>query len=279
MTAATLERPGSADGPAAAAGYRVTQLRVLRSEWTKLRSLRSTLFSLLAAIVFVVGLGCLISWARADHWNQESPLERLTFDPTSVSLSGVFLAQLAIGVLGVLTFSGEYGTGMIRATLTAVPHRLPVLWAKAAVFAVVTFVLMTISAFAAFFLGQAMLSSRHIETTLGHPGVLTAVLGGGLYLTVVGLLGVGLGALIRSTAGGIATLFGVLLVLPLIVHFLPSNWSTNIDPYLPSSAGQAILAVVPDPTSMAPWNGFALFCGYAAALLAGAAVALRRRDA
>ncbi|MCM3883352.1 ABC transporter permease [Frankia sp. R82] len=278
MTAATVERPAPS-GLAAGAGYRVTPWRVLRSEWTKLRSLRSTLFSLLAAIVFVVALGCLISWARVQHWDQESPLERLRFDPTGVSLSGVFLAQLAIGVLGVLTFSGEYGTGMIRATLTAVPHRLPVLWAKAVVFAAVTFVLMTISSFTAFLLGQGVLSSRHIDTTLGHPGVLTAVLGGGLYLTVVGLLGVGLGALIRSTAGGIATLFGILLVLPLIVHFLPSNWSDNIDPYLPSSAGQAILSVVHDPTSMAPWNGFALFCGYAAVALAGAAVALRRRDA
>jgi ABC-type transport system involved in multi-copper enzyme maturation permease subunit len=278
VTTATVERAVSGR-PTAEGGYQVTHRRVLVSEWTKLRSLRSTLFSLLAAIVFVVALGCLISWARAHHWDQESPFERLRFDPTKVSLSGVFLAQLAIGVLGVLTFSGEYGTGMIRATITAVPHRLPVLWAKAVVFAVVTFVLMTVSSFAAFLLGQAMLSSRHIETTLGHSGVLTAVLGGGLYLTVVGLLGVALGALLRSTAGGIATLFGVLLVLPLIVHFLPSTWSDNIDPYLPSSAGQAILSVVRDPASMAPWNGFALFCGYAAVLLAGAAVVLRRRDA
>jgi ABC-type transport system involved in multi-copper enzyme maturation permease subunit len=263
----------------AQAGYGVTQRRVLLSEWTKLRSLRSTLFSLLAAIVFVVALGILISWAQASHWDQASPIDRLTFDPTNTSLSGVFLAQLAIGVLGVLMFSGEYGTGMIRATITAVPHRLPVLWAKSVVFAVVTLVLMTVSSFAAFVGGQAMLSSKHIDTTLGHPGVLTAVFGGGLYLTVVALLGVALGALVRSTAGGIATLFGVLLILPLIVNFLPSSWSHNINPYLPSSAGQAVFTTVRLSSSLGPWTGFLLFCGYAAVLLAAAAVVLRRRDA
>ncbi|EIV92410.1 ABC transporter permease [Frankia sp. QA3] len=278
MTTLTGVGPGRGE-LTAKAGYGVTQRRVLLSEWTKLRSLRSTLFSLLAAIVFVVALGILISWAQASHWDQASQIDRLTFDPTNTSLSGVFLAQLAIGVLGVLMFSGEYGTGMIRATITAVPHRLPVLWAKSIVFAVVTFVLMTVSSFVAFFGGQAMLSSKHIETTLGHSGVLTAVVGGGLYLTVVALLGVALGALVRSTAGGIAILFGVLLILPLIVNFLPSSWYDNIDPYLPSSAGQAVFAVVRDSSSMAPWTGFALFCGYAAVLLAAAAVVLRRRDA
>ncbi|MGF7238280.1 MAG: ABC transporter permease [Frankia sp.] len=258
---------------------RVTQARVVRSEWTKLRSLRSTLFTLLAAVIFVVGLGILISWGRASHWNQEGPGDRLGFDPTNTSLAGTYLAQLAIGVLGVLAFSGEYATGMIRATLGAVPKRLPVLWAKAGVFAVVTFVLMTVAAFVAFLGGQAMLSSKHIQTTLSHPGVLTAVIGAGLYLTVVGLLGVALGALLRSTAGGIATLFGILLVLPLIVHFLPSNWSRHIDKYLPSNAGQSIINVVHDPSTMRPWNGFFLFLGYAVIAVVAAAFVLVRRDA
>ncbi|WP_250279317.1 ABC transporter permease subunit [Frankia sp. Cppng1_Ct_nod] len=260
-------------------GVKVTQRRVLHSEWTKLYSLRSTRYSLLVALVITIGLGILISWGRASHWDQERPIERLSFDPTLTSLSGIFLAQLAVGVLGVLIVSGEYSTGMIRATMAAVPTRLPVLWAKAAVFAMVTFALMTVASFVAFAGGQAMLSSKHISTTLSQPGVLTAVIGGGLYLTVVGVLGVALGALLRSTAGGIATLFGLLLILPIIVRFLPSNWRDHIDRYLPSSAGQSILQVVHDSSALSAWTGFALFCGYALAALAGAAVLLRRRDA
>lgn len=277
MTTATA--PATAGRPGPAPHLKVTQGRVVLAEWTKLRSLRSTVFTLLAAVAFVIGLGILISWGRASHWAEADPGERLTFDATATSLAGVFLAQLAIGVLGVLAFSGEYATGMIRATLGAVPKRLPVLWAKAFVFALLTFVLMTVAAFVAFFGGQAMLSSEHIQTNLSHPGVLTAVVGAGLYLTVVGLLGVALGALLRSTAGGIATLFGILLVLPLIVHFLPHSWSKHIDKYLPSNAGQSIMSVVHDPGAMRPWTGFALFLGYAAIAIAGAAYTLLRRDA
>jgi ABC-type transport system involved in multi-copper enzyme maturation permease subunit len=233
---------------------------------------------LLAALAITIGLGVLISWGRASHWDQEGPIERLSFDPTLTSLSGIFLAQLAVGVLGVMIISGEYSTGMIRATIAAVPRRLPVLWAKVAVFAVVTFALMTVASATAFAGGQAMLSSKHISTTLSHPGVLTAVIGGGLYLTVVGVLGVALGAVLRSTAGGIAILVALLLVLPILVRFLPSTWREHIDRYLPSSAGQSIIQVVRDPSSLAPWTGFALFCGYALAALACAAVLLRRRD-
>ncbi len=279
MTAATEIRP-TGDGPRTRVGpeVKVTQWRVIRSEWTKLYSLRSTRYSLLAAVLLTVALGVLISWGRASHWDQEGPAERLSFDPTLTSLSGIFLAQLAVGVLGVLIVSGEYSTGMIRATMAAVPTRLPVLWAKAAVFATVTLVLTTVTSFAAFTGGQAMLSSKHISTTLSHPGVPTAVIGAGLYLTVVGVLGVALGALLRSTAGGISTLFAILLILPIIVRFLPSNWREHIDKYLPSSAGQTIIQVVHDSSTLSPWTGFALFCGYALAALAGAAVLLQRRD-
>ncbi|WP_322767882.1 ABC transporter permease subunit [Frankia sp. Cr1] len=286
MTAVTEAGTGGS-GPQAQKGMqaqsepavRVTQLRVIRSEWTKLHSLRSTRYSLLAALAVTIGLGILISWGSASHWDEENPGERLFFDPTLTSLSGIFLAQLAVGVLGVLIVSGEYSTGMIRATMAAVPRRLPVLWAKAVVFAVVTFVLMTVASFVAFAGGQAMMASKHISTTLSHPGVLTAVIGGGLYLTVVGVLGVALGALLRSTAGGIATLFALLLILPIIVHFLPSDWQDHINKYLPSNAGQSILNVVHDSSALSPWTGLALFCGYALLALAGSAVLLQRRDA
>ena len=265
--------------PPASSHKKVTQARVLLSEWTKIRSLRSTIFSLLAAIVFIVGLAVLVPMVTVSHWPPRDPREALGFDPTTRTLSGIFLAQLAIGVLGVLLITGEYATGMIRATFAAVPARLPVLWAKAAVFAAVTLVLMVPTVLGAFLVGQSILTSKHLQTNLSNPGVLRAVIGAALFLTVVGLLGIGLGALLRNTAGGISTLFGLLFVLPIIVRFLPSSWSDPINKYLPSNAGEAITHVHPDPTLLAPWTGFGLFCGYAAVVLIAAAISLRRRDA
>jgi ABC-type transport system involved in multi-copper enzyme maturation permease subunit len=258
---------------------RVTQARVFLSEWTKLWSLRSTLFSLLAAVVFIVGLSFLVPLVTVNHWPPRDPGEAAGFDPTSRSLAGIFLAQLAIGVLGVLFITGEYATGMIRATLAAVPTRLPMLWAKAMVFAAVTFLVMTPSVLGAFLIGQSILRSKHLDTTLSSPNVLRAVVGAALYLTVVGLMGLALGALLRNTAGGISALFGILFVLPIIVRFLPSSWADPIDKYLPNTLGEGITRVHPDPTAFTPWTGFALFCGYAAIVMAAAAVSLRRRDA
>ncbi len=258
---------------------KVTQARVLLSEWTKTRSLRSTIFSMLAAVVFIVGLSILVPSVIVAHWPPDRPGEAAAFDPTTRSLSGIFLAQLAIGVLGVLLISGEYASGMIRATFAAVPARLPVLWAKAAVFATVTLVLMVPSVLAAFLIGQSILASKHLQTNLSAPGVLRAVIGAALYLTVVGLLGIGLGALLRNTAAGISTLFGLLFVLPIIVRFLPSSWADPINKYLPNSAGEAVTHVHPDPAMLAPWTGFGLFCAYALVVLLVAAVSLRRRDA
>lgn len=280
MTTATVTPTASA-GPAhrGASGIRVTQARVVRSEWTKLRSLRSTSYSMLAAVVIIIGLGILISAARAAHWDSEGPGDKAGFDATTTSLSGIYLAQLAVGVLGVLVFSGEYATGMIRATFGAVPRRLPVLWAKAGVFATVTFVLTMAACVVAFLGGQAALSSKHIDVSFSHPGVVRAVFGAALYLTLVGLLGVALGAMLRATAGGIATLFGLLLVLPLIVHFLPSQWSVHIDKYLPSNAGLSVVNVVRDPSQLSPWAGIAVFALYVVVAVAGAAVVLNRRDA
>ncbi|MCW2599839.1 MAG: putative transporter transrane protein [Frankiales bacterium] len=263
----------------ARADLRVTQARVMRSEWTKVRSLRSTVFSLLAAVAFVIGLSLLVPTVTVAHWSSRTAAEAATFDPTTRSLAGVFLAQLAIGVLGVLLITGEYATGMVRATFAAVPTRLPVLWGKAAVFAGVTLALTVPAVLAAFLIGQSIFSSKSIQTDLGQPGVVRAVLGAALYLTAVGVLGLGLGALLRNTAAAISTLFGLLFVLPIIVHFLPTSFSDAVDKYLPSSAGQAITHVTADPLSLSPWTGFAVFCLYAVAALAAAAVSLRRRDA
>ena len=258
---------------------RVTQLRVMRSEWTKLRSLRSTIWSLLAAVGFVLGLGVLVPSVTVAHWPPRDPREMLFFDPTSRSLAGIFLAQLAVGALGVLLMSGEYATGMIRTTLAAVPTRLPVLWGKLVVFAGVTFALMLPTVFGSFLIGQKILSSKGIQTSLAHPGVTRAVFGAALYVTVVGALGMGLGALLRNTAAAVSTLFGLLFVLPIIIHLLPSSVVLSVDKYLPSSAGQAIASVTASPLSLSPGVGFALFCLYVTVTLTAAALTLRRRDA
>jgi ABC-2 type transport system permease protein len=258
---------------------RVTQRHVIRSEWTKLWSLRSTRWSLLFAIVTMAGLGILIAAVSMSRWSHLSPHERVTFDSIDRSLGGYHLAQLAIGVLGVLVISGEYSTGMIRSSLMAVPRRLPVLWAKIAVFATVTFTLMLASAFVAFFAAQAILTAHHVNVTLAHPHALRTLVGTVLFVTVTGILCVALGTIIRSTAGAIATFAGLLFVLPGIVDILPSEIGNSINPYLPSNAGGAIAKAIPDPHTLSPWGGFALYCGYTLVLLAVAAYALVRRDA
>ncbi|WP_329454107.1 ABC transporter permease [Streptomyces sp. NBC_01497] len=272
----TTGAPGSAPAILPRAG--VSQARVLYSEWIKLRTLRSTFYTLLAAVIALIGFGTLFCAVTANRWPHMRAAEQSAFDPALTSLRGYFLAQLAIGVLGVLVMTGEYATGMIRATMSAVPRRLPVLWAKAVLYAAVTWVLTTLGALIAFLIGQAVLSSQHIETSLASPGVGRLVLGTGLYLTVVGLLGVAIGSLIRNTAGGIATVFGLLLVVPVLAEALPSSWSNAISPYLPSNAGQAVIALHQEPHTLAPWTGIGLFLLYALAALAAAAVLLKRRD-
>jgi ABC-2 type transport system permease protein len=262
----------------AATGQRVTQTRVVRSEWTKLRSVPSTAWSLLAAVTLIVGFGALYCVLRVTR-PPTGPEAVAAFDPTAVSLTGVQLAQLAIGVLGVLLVAGEYATGTIRVSLAAVPRRLPVLWGKAIVFALTTLVLCLPATLAAFLVGQSILSAEHLDISLRDPGVARAVVGSALLLSAVGLLGLGLGALLRSTAGGVAGLFGLLFGPQLLSGLLPVAWSDRIYPYLPVPAGAAVANVQPDSLALAPWTGFGLFCLYTAVVLALAAWQLRRRDA
>lgn len=250
------------------------------SEWIKVRSLRSTWWALLATVVIIVGLGTLFAAVRAHRYNQvgSEGFELLT-DPTQVSLRGIYLGQLAVGVLGVLVVTGEYATGMIRASLAAIPRRWPVLVAKAVTLAVVTFVVTEAASFAAFVLGQAALASTHHQASLSTPGALRACLGAGVYLTIIGLLGVGLGFLLRSTAGGIATLVGIVLILPLLAQALPTPYSTDVMKYLPLTAGSQIIATHADPNTLSAWTGIGVAAAYAAAALLGGLIVLRRRDA
>ena len=255
----------------------VTQVRVFRSEWIKMRSLRSTTITLLAAVLMMVALAGIMGWAINHNWNHLDPGDRATFNAVDRSLAGVNLAQLAVGVLGVLLISGEYATGMIRATLAAVPRRLPVLWAKAGLYAAVTFVLMLISSFTAFVVGNHFLASH--GTTLSAPHAWRAILATALYLTLVGVFAVSLGFIIRNTAGGIATLFGLLLVLPGIGLLMPTSWQTHTLPYLPSNAGAAMYSARPDPTALSPGTGLLVLIIWVVVSLAFAALVLRRRDA
>jgi ABC-2 type transport system permease protein len=257
---------------------RVTQLRVLHSEWTKLRSLPSAAWSLLAAAVLIAGFGVLYTLVRVAR-PPHGAAAVAAFDPTAVSLSGVQLAQLAIGVLGVLLVTGEFATGQIRTTFEAVPRRLPVLCGKAAVLTLATLALCVPAAIAAFLIGQSLLSPAHLSTTLGQPGVARALLGSGLYLAAIGLLGLGLGALLRNTAAGISALLGLLFAVPIVAGFLPASWSDLLSRYLPGPAGITITSVRPDPSSLGPWTGFGVLCLYVAVVLGLAAWQLRRRDA
>jgi ABC-2 type transport system permease protein len=274
MTSATVTAP-----QVAAPDLKVTQTRVVSSEWIKVRSLRSTVYTLVVSSGMIVGLGLLFCAFVVVRWGDMSALDRATLNPVGLSLRGVSLAQLAIGVLGVLLITGEYSTGMIRATMAAVPRRLPVLWAKLAVFAVIAAVVSIAAAFAAFLGGQAILSPKHAGAALSDPNVLRVVIGAGLYLAVVGLLGMALGFVIRNTAGAITTLFAILLVLPVLGEVLPADWARHVVPYLPGNAGQAIMALHANPNTLAPWTGFILFVGYTAVAVVAAAVLLRRRDA
>jgi ABC-type transport system involved in multi-copper enzyme maturation permease subunit len=257
---------------------RVTQLRVALSEWTKLRSLRSTVYTLVTAAIVTIGFGVLASAITASRWTSLAADEKANFNPLSTSLLGVNFGVLAIGVLGVLLITGEYSTGMIRSTFAAVPKRLPVLWAKAGVYSLVGLAVAVPSTLIAFFAGQAFLSSQHIDIAFSHAGVPGAVLGSALYLTLVGLLGLGLGAILRNTAAGIASFAAIMFVIPPLVSILPSSTANAIDPYLPSNAGSAIMKIGHQAHSLSPWAGLALFAGYAALSLAVAAVLLRRRD-
>ncbi len=259
---------------------RVTARRVLRSEWTKLWSLRSTRWSLLAAFVAQAGLGMVVAAFQMGHWAHMRAGERARYDSINTGVGGFHLAQLAIAVLGVLVISGEYSTGMIRSSFMAVPRRLPVLWAKAAVFGAVTFVLTLAASFISFFGVQAIVAQRHLQHGLSDAHALRVVFGAALFLTVLGILCVGLGALVRNTAGAIASFVGLLFVLPGVVAILPSSISDAVAPYLPINAGFAVATSTFDNSHhLAPWAGFGLFAGYAAAAVLAAAVLIARRDA
>jgi ABC-2 type transport system permease protein len=260
----------------ASARLKVTGPRVVLSEWTKFRSLRSTLYTLLAAVVCMIGVGALISAITANQPGGLAPGQ----SSTSTSLSGIFFAQLAVGVLGVLLISGEYSTGMIRSSLTVVPRRLPMLFGKLAVFTGVVFLTMLVASFTAFFVGQTLLGGQHLSGSLADPGALRSVVGAALYVTVAGMTALALGALLRNTAAAVTTFVAVFFVLPTLTLLLPVSLTAHFVQYLPSNLGGVLTGGTSGVAhALSPWTGFGVLCGYAAILVGLAAWRLRGVDA
>ncbi|SIS21253.1 ABC transporter permease [Williamsia sterculiae] len=249
------------------AGMKIGFLGILRSEWTKLWSLRSTYLTLATAVVLMIGIGTMVSAVNAGDIRG--------LDPIYLSLAGVSFAQLAIGVLGVLLVSGEYSTGSIRTSLTAVPSRLPVLAAKITVFAGVVFAVSLPTAVVSFLIGQSVLGDAGVS--LSADGALRSVFGAAAYVTLAGVIGVAFGALLRNTAGAVATFVAIFFLLSPVTQLLPGSVKSSIDPYLPSNAGGVLYNSVVT-NGLSPLAGFALLFVYTIAAVTGAAILLRRRD-
>ena len=264
--------------PSGRAGFGGT----LRSEFTKIRSVRSTYWTLLVLLAISIGIGAAICAGTAANWDQTSAADRATFDATQVSIAGLFyLGQLVIVVFGAIVLTAEYSTGMIRTSLTAMPRRVTVYAAKALVFAIVALVVTLVAAFIAFFLGQALLASTHANASLSEHDVLRAVIGSALYVTLCGLFAFAAGAIFRHTAATITSIIGLLFVIPILAHLLPSSWYNDIARWLPDSAGGAITATVAPQDShlFSPWGQFTVFAVYTAILLIVGGILFRRRDA
>ena len=270
--------------PVPAAGSRTLAANLLSAEWTKIRSVRSTVWTLILFVVITLGLTALFTWLTVANWTGAHAADRdarVVIDPVGFILgSGLGLGQLTICVLGALVITTEYSTGVIRASLLAVPRRLEMLTAKVVVFAALLIVVAEIVAFGSFFIGSAILHSR-VPVSLSDHNVTRAVVGAGLYLTVLGLFSLAIGALIRHTAGAITTAIGVVFVLPILAGLLPSSWGAHVNGYLPEQAGTLIGQQHPpiDGNVLSAWEGFGVFCLWTAVLLAVAAYLLNRRDA
>jgi hypothetical protein len=258
---------------------RVAFHRALVSEWTKLRSVRSTKWSLVAGFLLTIAFPVIFSFVTRSHWGSMSPSDRAGRHPLDIALAGVNVAQLAVAVLGVLLISAEYSTGSIRSTFIAVPKRLPVLWAKLLDYAVVSFVLMVPAVLASFFASQAILHNiQRLQISFTQPGVARAVIGSAVYVVLVGIFALSIGAIVRNTAGGIATFAAIFFVLPPLMFTLPTSWNNAISQYLPSEAGRQIFALHHAAHTLTPLTGGLVFVAYCVAAIVIAAVLLVRRD-
>jgi hypothetical protein len=256
---------------------------LLRAEWTKIRSVRSTIWSLAVFVVVAIGFSTLLALVIANQWNKPGPHPEhatIASDPTGVIFGAGFgLGQLAIGVLGVIVITSEYSSGAIRSSLLAVPRRIPMLVAKCLVFAALTLVVSAVTVFAVFFIATTIYHP-HVTITLSQPGVTRAVIGGILYLTLLGLFSMAIGGLIRHTAGAIATVVALILVVPPLIGLIPDSIGQHIRAYMPTQAGQLIGQTSQQSGDLlSPWQGFGVFCLWIAALLIAWGWLLKHRDA
>ena len=275
MTAATDRRA------VASPAYRVSLARVVKAEWIKLRSLRSTAIMLAAVLLTIVGIGAIAAGSATGA--VEGPPDGGGpggGDPLSTVLSGSMLAVVLVGVLGVLVGAREYSSGLIRSYLAAVPARLPVLWAKVIAFLVAVVPVVLAGVVVAFAVGMAVLDGGGVQTvSWGDPGVARVVLGTAAYIAGIGLIGLALGVLLRSTAGAISALLAGVLVLPTLAGaLLPDDWDDLLK-YLPSNAASAFTTTAPPESLLGAGSGATVFAVWIVLALAGAAVALKRRDA
>jgi ABC-2 type transport system permease protein len=264
------------------AGEKVSFARAMKAEWIKFRTLRSSWLTLGAAVALMVIIGVVIGYTTSTaDWGAPrdgSPALDSELKLASAPLRGFLITQLVVGVLGVLFVTGEYATGLIRSTFTAIPRRLQVVGAKAAVFGLVALVAMTLASFAAFYGAQIFLGPEGRGSSLSDPGALRSVAGAGLYLTLVGLLGAGIGWIVRSTAGAISALVALLLILPNLIPLLGS-WAQPVVKYMPNNAGESFLTSARVPDMLAPVTGIGVLAQWVAAALVAGAVLVRSRDA
>ena len=260
----------SYDAPA----HHPTLLDVIRSEWLKLRSVRSTFWSLAVVVAAMVGFGVLICWAQVATISQQTE----PIDGTESSLAGITFAQLAMVVLGVMTITAEFTTGGIRSTLVAVPRRGRLVVAKALVVGVTALVVGTVASFLAFFAGQAVLATERVHDSIGDPGVLRAVAGSGLYLAACALLGLGVGLIVRSTGGGVTAAVALVFVVPPLTFLIPGRVGDEIQKYVTSNAGRPVTLATPESGQLGPWVGYLVFTLWWVVLVAVGTWLLKRRD-
>jgi ABC-2 type transport system permease protein len=257
----------------------VTVVRVIRSEWIKFRSVRSTWTGIGITVLLTIGLGALITSAIRSHWSTMDPLHKLTFDPVSTSLAGVFFAQFAVGVIGANFITAEYSSGAIRTTLSAVPNRFRLIGSKLVVLTVSVLIVSEIASFAAFILGQSIYHGVAPTASLSNPTVVRAVVMTGVYLTMMAILGFSLGLLLRNNAATITTFASMVLILPLIVFMLPTSWQHAITRYEPSQLGAAMRSTINKVDQFTPWVGFTILILYVVVFLVGSLVVFLERDA